>query len=505
MDRFSAEDWRLLRLALLFPALLLVLASIHRNSILLGLCALVPGAAGLAAATPWLAFAGSGVDELTLFALVAVQCATLPVALWVQDGSERDTRAVMPRSIYRALREAFPGLLVGAVALALLFGASAFGANRHEDAWALPLQVAALSGGTGLAATALIAPPLVLLIAGARTRDRDATRRLRHPAAWRDPDGGASLRTINLTKTYGSRVRALAGVSFQLDEGIVGLLGPNGAGKTTLLRLVTGLLEPTRGRVAFRGVDIKPDNRPAFRQHLGFLPQDFNAYEGFSALQYLDFWALERGLTDRTARRAEVERLLREVGLEDEAERKVRQYSGGMRRRIGIAMALIDSPSILILDEPTTGLDLQSRMRLRDTLLGIAPGRLILLSTHIAGDVSAIATRLLVLHRGRLLFDGKPSALIARAAGRVCETVLGGGEIRAFSRTHRITSRVRTLEGNRVRAIAPPGVPLPGAEVEPKLDEAYLAEIDRADAGAGRARREDRFAFLSEGQQRRDT
>ena len=102
-----------------------------------------------------------------------------------------------------------------------------------------------------------------------------------------------------------------------------------------------------------------------------------------------------------------------------------------------------------------------------------------------------------MLHRGRLLFDGKPSALIARAAGRVCETVLGGDEIRAFSRTHRITSRVRTLEGNRVRAIAPPGEPLPGTEVEPKLDEAYLAEIDRADAGAGRKRREDLFAFLS--------
>jgi len=287
----------------------------------------------------------------------------------------------------------------------------------------------------------------------------------------------------SLSKIYGGgdrRFRALSGVSFTLEPGIVGLLGPNGAGKTTLLRVLTGLLEPTRGKVLYRGVAITPDNLAEYRRRIGFLPQELNAYPGFTAEQFLDHWALERGLSDPRQRRAEIERLLAAVGLSEHAGRKVRDYSGGMRQRVGIARALLAAPPILIVDEPTTGLDVESRGRFRQILLEQAGERVVVFSTHIASDVEAAASRILLLHRGRLRFDGPPEELAARAHGRVFGALVADADLLEFGRRYRVTSRVRVLEGIQVRAIARPDEEIAGEPVEPNLEEAYLAEIDRA-------------------------
>jgi ABC-type multidrug transport system ATPase subunit len=296
------------------------------------------------------------------------------------------------------------------------------------------------------------------------------------------------LEVRSLSKVYGAgngRFRALSGVSFTLTPGIVGLLGPNGAGKTTLLRVLTGLLEPTRGKVLYRGVAITPDNLAEYRRRIGFLPQEFNAYPGFTAEQFLDHWALERGLNDSRRRREEIERLLAAVGLSEHAGRKVRDYSGGMRQRVGIARALLGAPPILIVDEPTTGLDVESRSRFRQILLEQAAERIVVFSTHIASDVEAAASRILLLHKGRLRFDGPPEELAGRARGRVFSALVSDADLLDFSRRYRVTSRVRVLEGIQTRAIARPGEDLPGEAVEPDLEEAYLAEIDLAGETGG--------------------
>jgi ABC-type multidrug transport system ATPase subunit len=273
-------------------------------------------------------------------------------------------------------------------------------------------------------------------------------------------------------------------VSFRVDKGDkIGLVGRNGAGKTTLLRIVTGLLEPTRGSVRFRGIPLTATNLAAYRQGIGFLPQEFNAYPGFTAEQFLDHWARERGMNDPKARRDEIDRLLAAVGLAEHAGRKVRDYSGGMRQRVGIARALLGAPPILVVDEPTTGLDVESRNRFRQILLEQAGERIVIFSTHIASDVEAAARRILLLHRGRLRFDGTPEALVERARGRVFRALVTDADLLAFGHRYRTTSRVRVLEGIEVRAIARPSEEPAGEIVEPNLEEAYLAEVDRADAG----------------------
>ena len=270
-------------------------------------------------------------------------------------------------------------------------------------------------------------------------------------------------------------------MTFRLEPGIVGLLGPNGAGKTTLLRILTGLLEPTRGHVLFRGVPVTADDLAEYRRRIGFLPQEFNAYPDFTAEQFLDHWAREHGIADPRERRSEIERWLAAVDLTEHAGRKVRDFSGGMRQRVGIARALLGSPPILIVDEPTTGLDIESRGRFRQILLEQAADRIVLFSTHIASDVEAAARRILLLHRGRLRFDGTPEALVDRARGRVFRTVIDDAALAEIGHLYRVTARVRRLEGIEIRAVARPDQPLAGEPIEPSLEEAYLAEIDLAD------------------------
>ena len=232
------------------------------------------------------------------------------------------------------------------------------------------------------------------------------------------------LDIVRVTKTFRGKVRALEEVSLTVPGGILGLLGANGAGKTTLMRLLTGLIRPNSGRITIGGHDMATaDGRLAVQRVLGYLPQDLGVYPDLTARQFLDYVALLKGLDDRPYRRRRVGELLELVNMADAADRKLRGYSGGMRRRVGIAQALLNDPELLIVNEPTSGLDPEERIRFRTLLSQLAERRTVLLSTHIVDDVAQTCTELAVLGRGRLIYRGTASDLTARANGNVWSLV----------------------------------------------------------------------------------
>lgn len=492
---WSPERWRLLAIASILPMLLLAWACIRTSSLVAGLVALLPAVVALAAVAPLVLWIKGYLDEMTLMALAAALTPCLGVALEVSSGV--GTTAA-PRSVAAAhgwLLDRGPWILAASLVAALGLAVPGLGLDNDRQPWVMPLGAAALAILAANASACFLSPAALRGAQAFQQRDRVALRQRARPPIW-DSRGAIELRARRLTKIYGDGFRALRSVDFCLHPGIVGLLGPNGAGKTTLMRLLCGLLEPSRGQVLFRGVPITAQNLARFRHLVGFLPQSFNAYEGFTASRFLDYWALERGIHQRAERQREVERLLVQVGLEDVAGRKVRDLSGGMRRRIGIARALLGSPPILIVDEPTTGLDIESRQRLRDSLLSVAGERVVLFSTHIASDLAAAASRILLLHQGRLLFDGAVGELIALARGRVFEAVANESELGELSRRYRVTARVRTLEGIHLRAVAQRGEDVGGELVEPDLEEAYLAITAEHEASQRRGEHGPRRSWL---------
>jgi ABC-type multidrug transport system ATPase subunit len=510
--RWNPELVRVAAFSACLPFLLLALGTVRLGSVGRALALLLPLLLAVLATAP-LAARDGGLDELALFALLAGAAGGLAATLaWA---------AALPGAIgsrlYAARRRDGAAPLAAALLVALALLLPTLGADAARHPWVVPLRIGAVTAAVAPATALLLLPVLLAGVAAWRQQRSPAARAARRPAAWQPaawhPATGhpptyvtpppPRLEARSLVKVYPlprplrqrprgivasvaraplRGVRALDRVSFTLEPGIVGLLGPNGAGKTTLLRLLTGLLAPSRGAVRFSGVHVGVTNLAAYRARVGFLPQGFDAYPELTAAAFLDYWARERGLRDPATRRREVERLLAAVGLAGHAGRRVRDFSGGMRRRVGIACALLAAPAVLVVDEPTTGLDVEARRRFRDTLLALAADRIIVFSTHIASDVEAVATRLLLLEGGRLRFDGAPAALVARARGRVFEAVVDDEELLAMARRYRLTSRVRELAGVRVRAVAAAGEPLPGAAVEPSLEEAYLAELSSAPA-----------------------
>lgn len=221
----------------------------------------------------------------------------------------------------------------------------------------------------------------------------------------------------HVEKRYGS-VQALRGINLHIGDGMFGLLGPNGAGKTTLLRILATLLRPTNGRVRIGSYDLaSPPQRKAVRAHLGYLPQELGLYPDLTGRELLDYMGLLKRLYHRPARRKQIESLLEVVSLTDVAGRKIKTYSGGMKRRLGIAQALLGDPKLLIVDEPTAGLDPEERIRLRTLLTQLAKNRVVVLSTHVVEDISQTCDRMAVLNRGQLAFTGRTRQLIESAAG----------------------------------------------------------------------------------------
>ncbi|MEM1182423.1 MAG: ABC transporter ATP-binding protein, partial [Acidobacteriota bacterium] len=515
--RFTEDRLRLLTIAATLPLLMLGLAICRLDSIPLGLSTALGPSLGLAATAPWLSVSGTGADELTWLTLAA----TLAMVWAFSAEVTARVRVRKPSRLavgpgYRWLSRRLPPIAAVALGFPLGLALPTWGLTSDQHLWVTSLRTGALAAVAGLVGATLLVPVLLRATDRLRFYDRAAARLRAHPPAWADevrgrdqtpdtdgapvdsppsppPAGsefhGLHLETQNLNKIYSNGFQALSQVDLSLRPGIIGLLGPNGAGKSTLLRCLCGLLEPTRGRVLFRGEPVTPQNLPRYRRLVGFLPQAFNAYEGATVEAFLDFWALEIGLLDTAERRRELDAVLEQVGLSDARARKVRELSGGMRRRIGIARALLGSPPIVIVDEPTTGLDVESRQRLRDSLLQAAGDRIILFSTHIASDIATTASRILILDGGRLRFDGSPGDLIDGAHGRVFERLLDDAELRDFSGRYRVTTRVRTLDGIRVRAVATVDQEPAGELVRPNLEEAYLATLSHGVHAPGGERR----------------
>ncbi|HLY29929.1 MAG TPA: ABC transporter ATP-binding protein [Ktedonobacterales bacterium] len=223
-----------------------------------------------------------------------------------------------------------------------------------------------------------------------------------------------------VTKIYRGQARALNGVDLTIENGMFGLLGPNGAGKTTLMRILAGILRPSAGSVIVDGVDCSTERgRTAVKRILGYLPQELGVYPDLSAREFLDYIAVLKGLDDGRRRRERIAELLEVVGLTDVANRKLKTYSGGMKRRIGIAQALLNDPHLLIVDEPTAGLDPEERIHFRNLLVDLGGQRIVILSTHIVEDIAQTCQRLAVLNKGQIIFGGSISSLVAVARGVV--------------------------------------------------------------------------------------
>ena len=283
-----------------------------------------------------------------------------------------------------------------------------------------------------------------------------------------------AIETRNLGHTYKGGHNALDGVDLALGNGLFGLLGPNGAGKSTLMRIVCTLLVPTRGSVSVCGHDVTQAQRDV-RRLIGYLPQEFGAWRNHRAEEVLDTLARLSGLADKKHRRRRVAETLEQVGLADVADRKVKKLSGGMVRRLGVAQALVHEPRVLIVDEPTVGLDPQERMRFRQVMARLGQQRTILLSTHIVADLGGGCRSIALLDGGSIVFHGSPEALRQQAVGKVFQLTTDTAQAERVEAEHEIVSRNTGIDGVELRGVAANSLP-EGAErvATPTLEEAYL-------------------------------
>jgi ABC-2 type transport system ATP-binding protein len=286
------------------------------------------------------------------------------------------------------------------------------------------------------------------------------------------------LEFLDVAKVYRGGVHGVDGVTLRLGPGLVGLLGPNGAGKSSLMRIAATVTRPTSGRLLFDGTDVaaRPD---VLRRALGYLPQDFGVYPHLSAREFLSYLAAVKGIPARTAS-ARVGELLELVDLAGTGRRPLGKFSGGMLRRVGIAQALLSDPRVLIVDEPTAGLDPEQRVLFRNLLADLAGDRVVLLSTHIVSDVESVADDIAIMARGRIALHGSPQDLLRQAEGRVWELTVRPDALPPLRERHLISRMIRTGDGVRVRLLAPAAPQASAVPVPPDLEDAYLLVVHQA-------------------------
>ena len=288
-----------------------------------------------------------------------------------------------------------------------------------------------------------------------------------------------------ITKTYPGSIQALRGIDLEIGSGMFGLVGPNGAGKTSLMRILAGLVQPSAGTVQIFGHDIStPVGKEAVKALLGYLPQELGLPPELTAGEFLGYVARLKGITDPPARQAQIAQVLEWVRLSEHAGRRLKTFSGGMRRRVGIAQALLGDPKLLIVDEPTAGLDPEERVRLRNLLSEMARRCTVILSTHIIEDISHSCNDLAVIHQGQVLFHGSPRQLIAQARGKVwyvlTEGERPGGGLTTISTLH-------LEQGIQYRVIGPAQETYPQAqEAEPSLEDGYIWLMESQPAPSNR-------------------
>jgi ABC-2 type transport system ATP-binding protein len=275
----------------------------------------------------------------------------------------------------------------------------------------------------------------------------------------------------NVSKNYGGKLWALRNFSLELQPGVLGLLGPNGAGKTTLMSILATITRATQGAVTWNGADLAA-NPNALRAVLGYLPQDFGVYPNLNAVEFLEYLAAVKGLDAATAKRR-IDALLDLVNLTDARKRPLGGFSGGMKQRVGIAQALLNDPQLLIVDEPTAGLDPEERVRFRNLLSDLAGERIVILSTHIVSDVEATATDIALISQGTLVAHAAPEELLRQVEGKVWEWVIPSPDLNAARQTYLISNTSRRSDGVHARVLAPR--PPAGAQpAVPNLEDAYL-------------------------------
>ena len=284
------------------------------------------------------------------------------------------------------------------------------------------------------------------------------------------------LQIRDVSKTYPNGVQALKDVTLTIPAGMYGLLGPNGAGKSTLMRMIATLQEPDQGSIRLGDIDVL-NQKDEVRKTLGYLPQEFGVYPQVSAEKLLDYFALLKGIAERRARKEVVEALLRQTNLWDVRQQKLGGYSGGMKQRFGVAVALLGNPKLMIVDEPTAGLDPAERVRFLNLLAELGENSVVLLSTHIVDDVSELCTRMAIIDRGEILLEAEPLRAVKDLRGRIWCRVVSKQELAALERDHTVIS-TKLLARRTVVRVFSATVPGSGFEaVEPDLEDVYFCAM----------------------------
>ncbi|HYQ59297.1 MAG TPA: ABC transporter ATP-binding protein [Draconibacterium sp.] len=282
------------------------------------------------------------------------------------------------------------------------------------------------------------------------------------------------IKIENLKKVYKGGSYAVNDLNLEIPNGMFGLLGPNGAGKSTLMRILVTLMKPTSGKVYYNDYELSK-NRREIRSMLGYLPQDFSFFSKLKTSEFLDYTARLAGIKNSAARRSAVDQMLEEVGLFEVRDRNANKLSGGMKRRLGIAQALINDPQIIIVDEPTTGLDPEERIRFRNLLSNISTRDvIIILSTHIVGDISSTCDNMALLNRGKLAFAGSPEQLVNEAKGHVWLIEATEKEYLEINEKYPVISTIPIDGGWEVQVVADEINGFQGKEIEPNLEHAYV-------------------------------
>ncbi len=279
----------------------------------------------------------------------------------------------------------------------------------------------------------------------------------------------------NLSKQYSGNVWGLCDFSLQAQSGIIGLLGPNGAGKSTLMRILATITRPTFGTVSWNGLDALTNPR-ALRAELGYLPQEFGVYPNLNVVEFLNYMAALKGLGTSVSRRR-IDELLVTVNLLDARKRPLGGFSGGMKQRVGIAQALLNDPKLLIVDEPTVGLDPEERVRFRNLLTDLSGDRLVILSTHIVSDVEATANKIALMAQGRLLAFATPEDLLSTVRGKVWSWTITSKALTKARENFLVSSMIRTSNGLAVRIVSTTKPAPDATPTEPILEDAYLFAI----------------------------
>jgi ABC-type multidrug transport system ATPase subunit len=276
----------------------------------------------------------------------------------------------------------------------------------------------------------------------------------------------------NLGKQYKRDFWGLKDFSLEIKPGILGLLGPNGAGKSTFMRMLATITKPTDGSITWNGTDVvkSPD---ILRDVLGYLPQDFGVYPNLNAVEFLEYMAAIKGLDANSAKKR-IDELLQLTNLVQAAKRPLGGYSGGMKQRVGIAQALLNDPQLLIVDEPTAGLDPEERVRFRNLLSDLSGERIVILSTHIVSDVEATATNIALLNKGQLLREAAPENLLKEIENKVWEWTIHSDDLSALKQKHIISGTIRRCGGVQVRVVSESKPDANAQTVSPNLEDAYL-------------------------------